>query len=524
MTAAAAPDGPLFPQMLLDALRADPDRPAFEHGARVVSCRDLLSMVGTLAAAMRAAGLGPGHGVALMTSVTPEAFAANLAAHALGCRVAGVRPGWSTPQLAGVLAGLDAVVGDPVTLTPAVLAATGPASVLSLGARAGAVDLLGVSGDAGPVDVVARPDDIARLNFTSGSTGRPKGCARTYRTFSLDYVPDRWAPQLGRLVGHLGRLLVYGSFSMPVMFTFAGRSLLTGGTVVLGGGDAAPDLAGAIERHGISGLAMTPPRLHDILISLRDDPRDLVSLRAVVVSGSPASPALLAAAADRLGPVVWQGYGQAESGMISLLSPDDIARHPGTALTSVGRILPDVEIRVRDRDGRALDPGEPGDIWVRSPRMMACYWDDERQTREVLDHGWLNTRDIGWLDRNGFAQLNGRSRDVIMVNGEVCYAGAIEAVLAGHPDVGQAYAVGVPDERTGEAVHAFVVPAGDQRPGLEDLAARVRAELTPAHIPATISVVTSVPVAAGGKPDKRALVRSLHSTDIDRTRPKPTSP
>jgi fatty-acyl-CoA synthase len=485
----------LFPGPLLDALAAAPDRAAIEHGDRTVTGDELVATVGRLAAALADAGLGPGRGLAMHTAVTPEAFAAHLAAHALGCRVMGVRPGWTRRQLGRVLArGVDAVVVDP---------ATGPGDTddgpvrLSLGPVPGARDLLATgAGVAGPVAVLARPDDIARLNFTSGSTGRPRACARSYRTFSLAYRPDRWSPGLTRFVGRGQRFLIYGSLAMPVMLTFAGRTLLTGGTVVIAGDDVRDALAPAIARHRATGVAMTPPSLQLVLDRLEAEPLDVSCLRGVMVTGSPAGPGLLAEAVVRLGPVVWHGYGQAESGMISLLTPDDLLRHGYAALTSVGRILPDVEVRIDD----------DGEIWVRSEHVMAGYWDDPATTAEVLRDGWLRTRDVGAIDpASGLLHLTGRVRDVILVNAEVCYAGAIEGVLARHPLVAAAYAVGVPDTRTGEAVHAFVVPSGDATPDPEDLVRLVRVELTANHVPRSVTVVRDVPVAASGKPDKRAL-------------------
>jgi fatty-acyl-CoA synthase len=131
--------------------------------------------------------------------------------------------------------------------------------------------------------------------------------------------------------------------------------------------------------------------------------------------------------------------------MISLLTPDDIARHPQTALASVGRPLPEVEISVRSPDDRPVRPGEAGEICVRSPHLMAGYCAEPELTREVIKDGWLHTRDLGHLDDSGFLQLTGRSRDVILVNAEVCYAGAIEQTLTRHPDVDQGYLVGVPN-------------------------------------------------------------------------------
>jgi fatty-acyl-CoA synthase len=212
----------------------------------------------------------------------------------------------------------------------------------------------------------------------------------------------------------------------------------------------------------------------------------------VVLGGSPASPQLLRAATERLGPIVWQGYGQGEAGVISMLSPEDIA---AGHITSVGRPLPAVEVAIRD-----------GEICVRSPHMMTCYWNQPEETIKVLRDGWLHTRDLGHLDADGLLYLSGRARDVIMVNAEVCYAGAIERVLAGHPHVVQAYVVGAPDSETGEAIHAFVVPAAGQAPDPEILTELVRKRLSANSVPKSITVIRDVPVSASGKPDKAALV------------------
>jgi acyl-CoA synthetase (AMP-forming)/AMP-acid ligase II len=332
---------------------------------------------------------------------------------------------------------------------------------------------------------MAGPDDIARLTFTSGSTGQPKACAHSYRAVSLAYRPDRWPPALARLLNDFHRCLVHQNLAGPVMFTYLGRCLVVGGTVVMPDGLA---LAEAIERYRITATMMPPARLHQVLAS----PADLSSLRAVVLGGSPASPGLLRAATERLGPAVWQGYGQGEAGVISMLTPEDIV---AGRVTSVGRPLPAVEVRVQD-----------GEILVRSPHMMTGYWNDPELTAQVLQDGWLRTRDLGHLDADGHLVLTGRARDVIMVNAEVCYAGAIERVLAGHPDVAQAYVVGAPDPQTGEAVHAFVVPAGDRAPDPDALIGLVRERLSANSVPKTVTVIRDVPEGASGKPDKRALL------------------
>jgi acyl-CoA synthetase (AMP-forming)/AMP-acid ligase II len=462
----------LFPGPVLAALRGAPGRPAFEIGSRTVSRGELLAMVRHVAGGLRDAGLVLGMGVGMVLSLSPEAYAAHLAAHALGCRVAAARPGWSLHQLAHALRGqVEVVVAD--------------ASALLDGTVLPLREMLSGPDHGGPIPEMARPDDIARLTYTSGSTGQPKACAHTYRAISMAYQPGRWAPILARLLTHFERCLVHQSLGSPVMFTYLGRCLVAGGTVVLPDGVALPE---AIQRYGITATMMPPARLDQVLRS----GADLSTLRAVVLGGSPASPQLLRAATERLGPIVWQGYGQGEAGVISMLAPEDIiAGHE----TSVGRPMPSVEVAIRD-----------GEIYVRSPHMMAGYWNDPEQTLEVLRDGWLRTRDLGYLDADGLLYLTGRARDVIMVNAEVCYPGAIERALAGHPQVAQAYVVGAPDPETGEAVHAFVVPAGDQVPDREVLLNLVRARLSANSVPKAITVIREVPLSASGKPDKRALL------------------
>jgi acyl-CoA synthetase (AMP-forming)/AMP-acid ligase II len=112
---------------------------------------------------------------------------------------------------------------------------------------------------------------------------------------------------------------------------------------------------------------------------------------------------------------------------------------------------------------------------------------------------------VGRLDARGYLRLSGRTRDIVIVNAVIHYAGPIEQVLASHPDVDQAYVVGVPDERTGEAIHAFVVPRTGAVPDADALRELVARELGEAGVPVGVVGITEVPVAPSGKPDKAAL-------------------
>ncbi|WP_131738173.1 class I adenylate-forming enzyme family protein [Actinomadura roseirufa] len=516
---------PLFPSALLEAFAASPGTVAFEHGPRRVTRGEVLDMIARLAESLAGAGLGRGRGLAIATAVSPEAFAAHMAAHALGCRVVGVRPGYPAAQLAHVLgSGADALLVDRTTAGPVMTRAAGAVPLLSLGPCAGARDLLARGGAARQVAVAGRPGDVAALTFTSGSTGRPKGCAITYGALTAHWAwqPAVWSPVAAELAAGFERYLLFGTLASMVVFEFLGPCLLGGGTAVIPEDDGRPLFPDALRRHRITGSIITVPRLYGMLAALRGGAGGDLDLRALMVSGSPIGPHRLAEAADRLGPVVYQGYGQTEAGSISVLTPADIAAGAPGVLASVGRPHPGVEISVRDERGAEVADGVTGEIHVRSPYLMAGYWRRPEETREALRDGWLRTRDLGHRGRDGLLHLSGRTRDVIMVNAMVVYAGPIERALAAHREVGEAHVVGAPDERTGEAVHAFVVPAaGAAGPAADQGAARgavlaprlaaelaelVRAELGEDSVPRTITIVPGVPVAASGKPDKHALL------------------
>jgi len=462
----------VHPQALLDELERAPEVPAFEHGSRVTTRGELRELIGRFAAGLRAAGAGPGAGVGLATAVTPEGFAAHVAVHVLGARAVAVRPGLPEAQLRHILGDVAVLVTDE----------PGVAGV--------PVERLRSAPYTEPVPQ-GRLDDIATVVFTSGSTGVPKGVAYSYRALTEGRV---WRPPVPgsaheRLGAGFGRYLLFGTLASAVMVEQLGVCLLAGGTAVIPEGP--PDFPAVLPRLGVTAALTTVPRLHRILDVLRGSDVDLSALRTLIVAGSPVPPHTLAEAAERIGPAMHHAYGQTETGMLTIC-------RAGEGLGSVGKACDTVEISVRD-----------GEVWVRTPSAFAGYWRDEEATAEVLRDGWVRTQDLGHLDRAGYLHLSGRARDVVIVNAIIHYTGPIERAIAACPDVEQAYVVAVPDERTGEAAHAFLVPVPGRAPDLGEVRKAVAAELGEAAVPARFSFVGKVPVAPSGKPDKAALRASI---------------
>lgn len=461
---------PVWPQPVLDLLARHPGRPVVEDGDRVVLASETAETVARVVTGLRSAGAGPGVGVALDVGVSAEAFAATVAAFAVGARVCGVPPGLTPEQRSDLLARADVplVVGD--ALLEELLACAPAASVEAAG----------------------RPGDVARVTWTSGTSGRPKGCVQTYASISAAWAPypEQWPPAVAALARRLRRFLVFGSLSSQVVLEYAVLTLAAGGVLVAARPPGFPD---AIVRHRATASVITVGRLHQLVRAQREHPADLSTLQALLVSGSPLAPARLAEALEVLGPVVFHGYGQTETGMIAMVTPDEMTAAPAV-LATVGRPPACVDVR-------ALD----GQLWVRTPSQASGYWADPQETAEVFVDGWVRTRDLGRVDADGYVHLDGRARDVVIVDAQLVHAGAVERVLEEDPAIAEAYVAARPDDVTGEAVHAWVVTVDGQVPDAAALRERVARRLGALAVPQTVTLVDHVPLAASGKPDKSAL-------------------
>ncbi|KAI2617956.1 acetyl-CoA synthetase-like protein [Hypomontagnella submonticulosa] len=493
---------PVFPHSLLEAFKAAANVPAFEHGSRVVTRGEVVDLVAHYVGGLRAAdaSLEPGDSVAIYTSVTPQGFAVQMAAHVLGLRVISLKPGMATAQLPAIIADANVLIVDENTY-PEINAAPPVTSAV--------VRLENIEGDTVTITSQGRPEDVALVLYTSGTMGDPKGVECTYEAMTASWAWQRsaWDADTERMGAKYGRFMLFGTLGSTVMLEHLGLCLTGGGTAVIPTAPAPllkfPDVLAELR---ISAVLFTVPRLYHVLEILKTEASsfDLSNLRSIVVSGSPVPPQKLRAAIERLGDAIHNGYGMSETGLVCLLSATDVAAHPEAA-EAVGRPWTGVEVQVRDDAGKIVSPGTVGDVWVRSLGAFSNYTNEDAST--VLDgNGWIWTRDLGSLDRNGFLYLTGRARDIVIINANVYYAGAIEHVLASHPGVDAAYVVSVPDDRMGEAAAAFITAVDGWTPDLEALRTLVKEKINPAAVPVTITVLNSVPIAPSGKPDKKALL------------------
>ena len=179
-------------------------------------------------------------------------------------------------------------------------------------------------------------------------------------------------------------------------------------------------------------------------------------------------------------------------------------------LGSVGTPLPEVEVEVRGADRESLPGGAEGEIWIRTPAAMSCYWRDPEATQAVMEAGWVATGDAGYLDDDGYLWYTGRIKQIILCDGDNIHPGEVEREIAEHPRVNQVCVVGVPDERRGEVVAAAVTldPPGSTL-SLDELADFLGDRLTSVKIPRSLLVLDHLPQTPASKVDWDAIVEAL---------------
>jgi acyl-CoA synthetase (AMP-forming)/AMP-acid ligase II len=211
-------------------------------------------------------------------------------------------------------------------------------------------------------------------------------------------------------------------------------------------------------------------------------------------------------------------FGQTETtSTLTILGPED-HKLDGTPeevertlkrLISIGRPLPDVEVKVVDDDGNALPTGDVGEIWVSTPRLMKGYANEEGGADSPVRDGWLPTRDMGWIDEDGYIFLGGRKDDMIIRGGENIAPAEVEAILQSHPCIEEAAVLGAPDEEWGQKVGAFVVCRPGESVSEDEVIEFCRERLASFKKPEIIRFVDELPKNQMGKVLKKDLRREF---------------
>jgi acyl-CoA synthetase (AMP-forming)/AMP-acid ligase II len=376
---------------------------------------------------------------------------------------------------------------------------------------------------AEPAAEFADPDAVAVVLFTSGTTSAPKAVELTHNNLT-SYITgtvefDSAQPGDAALICvppyHIAGV------SAALSNLYAGRKM-----VYLTAFDAA-EWVRLIDAEAVTSATVVPTMLDRIVTALENaaaaTPRALLpSLRTLAYGGSKVALPLVRRALQLLPEVGFvNAYGLTEtSSTIAVLTPEDhrvalAAAESGDAsihrrLGSVGRPVPAIEVQVRGQDGAVLGPNEPGELFVRGEQVSGRY----TGIGSVLDEqGWFPTKDVAYLDDDGYLFIGGRSDDTIIRGGENIAPAEIEDVLVEHPHVHEVAVVGAEDPQWGQIIVAVVVPAAGADPDVEDLRGFVRGQLRGSRTPDKVVFRTELPTNATGKVLRRELVAQLNEKE-----------
>jgi len=460
--------------------------------------------------ALKAAGVGQGDRVALLTKNCAECFELMYACNKIGAIFTGLNWRLAPTEIQAIVQDAQPKViivsaGEEALLTDACRKLSCIKRMVVLGEDFDGWRNAAADSDPGHSGA---PDEVALLLYTSGTTGLPKGVMLTNQgmTFTPRLAAEPWGMDADSVnlvampMFHIGGC-GYGSSTMTV-----------GGHTILLREVNPARIIEVIAKHKVTHTFLVPTVVQAVLEVPHVKEADLASMQLLMYGAAPMGDVLLRRAIEVLGCQFMQAYGMTETaGTVVVLPPEDHEPQGSSAalLSSVGRVLPWVDMRVVDPQTKSDMPtGQVGEIWLRSEMVMQGYWNKPQDTAEtLLEDGWLRTGDAAYLDADGYIYLFDRFKDLIISGGENIYPAEIENILNGHPAILEVAVIGMPHPRWGESPRAVVVLRQDMQATEQALISYTRAHLAHYKCPTSVVFTTQLPRNASGKLLKRELRR-----------------
>lgn len=476
-------------------------RPALEVDGVGLSYGELDDRAARIGGWLRDQGVRPGDRVLLAGNSSVELAAAYLGILRARATMVPAAPDSTPDELAQLVADSGAVAAWAGAEAVQRLAATGTLKLIgSLAEDTAEISIAEAVAEGTPLEPASASSDVAVLAYTSGTTGRPKGVPLTHGDLlaSLRAAMGAWRWDPDDVLVHALPLSHQHGLSGVQM------TLLAGSRAVLLGRFDPEALCHAVERSAATVLFAVPAMYERLLAWDGFDPASLATLRLWISGSAPLPPTLAQRVADALGEPPLERYGSTETGL-SVSIPYGGARKIG----SVGLPLPGLEVSILGEQARPVQAGEDGEIVLRGPQVFGGYWEDEDATREAfMDGGWFRTGDLGRVDpADGYLEITGRLKEMIVSGGLNVYPREVELVLEEHPAVRRAAVIGVPSEKWGEEVVAFVVAAPDAGEAVDEgaLIGHAREKLSAYKCPKRAFVVEALPQSETGKVQRRQL-------------------
>ncbi len=347
-------------------------------------------------------------------------------------------------------------------------------------------------------EVATAPDALALLLFTAGTSGRPKGAMLTHGALRANIEMLLALTDPPAVVDDDVVLIVLPMFHVYGLNTALGLAVAAGATSVLSDRFDPVESLQLITSNRVTTIAGAPA-MYQAWCATPGLREGMASVRMLSSGGAPLPPRVFEAFGELTGLGIFEGYGMTETAPV--VATTLVSGTPKAG--SVGRPLPGLDIRLVDETGSDVDEGDPGEVWVRGPSVFHGYWPDGAGGPDA--EGWFRSGDVAYADEDGDLHVVDRRREVILVNGFNVYPREIELVIDDLDGVAEAAVVGVPDDATGEAVTALVVPRRGSLVTAEQVAEHCALRLARFKCPTVIRVVEALPHSATGKVAKGRL-------------------
>ncbi len=497
-----------------------PDRTATVFDGVRQTYAELALRANRLANALASAGVRPGDRIAVIDVNTPQHLEVYFAAARLDAIYVPLNFRWR-----------DEEIGFPLEHASPKVVVAGERYVPLVDEfrhRAAGASFVAVGGNAAPGwtvydDLLAAgeedelrfpagdPDDTAVLLFTAGTTGRPKAVMLSHSGFTSYMLSSVEPPDPETEEKTLVTLPMYhvAGLQAALASVYGGRSM-----VIQRQFDPC-EWMDLVEKEQVSRALIVPTMLKQILDHPEFGKHDLGSLRVITYGGAPMPPPVIQRAIPAFSGVQFiNAFGQTETGStIAMVPPEDhflegppeVVEKRRKHLTSIGKPLPDVEVRVVDEDANDVPMGETGEIVARGPRLMRGYWGQQDATSAAIRDGWLYTGDLGYMDKDGYIYLQGRAKDFIKRGGEMVAPEEVENVIHACPGIAECAVIGLPDETWGECVVAVVVREQGAQVTEEAVLEACREQLARFKRPERVLFLDTLPRNSLGKVLKREL-------------------
>ncbi|KKB33430.1 Long-chain-fatty-acid--CoA ligase [Bacillus thermotolerans] len=489
------------------------DRPAITFNDKVITYGELKKRVDCLASSWKSLNFQKGERIGLAVGNHPDYITAYYAAHALGLIVVQINPAYTPRELLQILddARASYIVVNSRSLQTIQEISDFYTCKYIIGSQIDEEEMsilhmekLIASGEPleAPEPIEAK-EDVAVIQYTGGTTGKTKGAMLTHFNLMTNVIQCFSMYKEKIILGEETVLAVTPLYHVYAMTGAMNLGLYIGANLLVIEKFDTDEVLEKVKEYRPTMFSGVPK----MYITFVNHPKiceyGLDSLKICSSGSAPLPIEVIKKFEDIAGTKIFEGFGMSETSPTTHRNPVHGERKVG----SIGIPVPGTDCRIVDSDHNELGPNYVGELLIKGPQVMKGYWNNESETKQALQSGWMHTGDLATMDEDGYFYIVGRKKEMIIFGGFNVYPPEIESILYEHEDIKEAAVVGLPHDTHGEIVKAYIVPKEGRLIDVDDLQNYCYAKLTPYKVPKVFEIRDSLPRNGVGKLLKRLLVK-----------------